>query len=402
MSFLSQEITASGGTVNPYVFGQTLSLSIFSSGAITLAASFDITPSTDVSGATFRVRWNADVTLSTFSVTICGKKINQDQVNQTGTFDCYYDGSAWSVQYFADGTDLPQQAQGVTAVAVPTSGTLTLVAGVDTTNQRLVGSPTTLVAGYNVTASTTGVKAGSTFVIEIGGGVTIGANAFTVFGITISASQALNGGVFVNAVFDGSVWRGIQSSLPVNVSDLTAQAALTVVANATNASASPTAFAFGTDGGVLQRSGTSLVTSLLTDTNFSASLGVLKKAEVSVSSAAILTGFASPVSIVAAPGAGLINIPVFWFNKCNYGTTTYLANLNGSLYNSGGAAAFMTISNLLANTSTIYRESLITAFGTASSRAVENAAIVFQVETGNPTTGDGTIDMVVYYITLAS
>ena len=169
MTYLPITLTASGITFDNFLGQNNYGNVVVSSSAITLVGNVVINPSVAIGDASFRIIWNADVTLSTFSVTICGKTINQDQVNQSGLFDCYYNGSAWSVQYIADGTDLPQQAQGVTAVAVPTSGTLTLVAGVDTTNQRLVGSPTTLVAGYNVTASTTGVKAGSTFVIEIGG-----------------------------------------------------------------------------------------------------------------------------------------------------------------------------------------------------------------------------------------
>jgi len=400
MTFVPIEITSLGGAFNNLAGGSTpVNVRVFTSGSVTLAGNVTIIPSTAISGMSFSIRWEAEVTLSTFSVTICGVTINQDQVNQTGTFDCYYDGSAWSVLYYADGTDLPQEAQGVTSVVVPTSGTLTLVAGVDTKNQRLVGSPTTLVAGYNVTASTSGVKAGSTFVIDVAGGVTIGANAFTVFGLTISAAQALNGGVSVTATFDGTVWRAVQSSLPVNATDLTAQAALSVIANATNASASPTAFAFGTDGGVLQRSGTSLVASLLTEANFNAKTFPLKYEAIPISSPEILTGFASPVTILAGV-AGKINIPILVVWETTYNAATYAANLNALITTNGKSTPVIQQNGLLGFTSSGYAVTSVLAGGVYQDRLAVNTALEFSVGTGNPTVGDGTITIHLFYVQL--
>lgn len=400
MSYTAITLTASGGTFDNYVgYNSYANILILTSSPVTLTGNVVINPSTATLGSSFKVRWNGVVTLSTFSVTICGVTINQDQVNQSGTFDCYYDGSAWSVQYFADGTDLPQEAQGVNAVTVPTSGTLTLVAGVDKKYQRLVGSPTTLVAGYNVTASTSGVKAGSQFLVEVGGSVTNSGNAFTVFGVTISDAQALNGGVLVTATFDGSVWRGVQTSLPLSASQLTAQAALSVVANATNASASPTAFTFGTDGGVLQRSGTSLVASLLSEANFNAKTFPLKYEAIPISSPEILTGFSSPVTILAGV-AGKINVPVLVVWETTYNAATYAANLNALITTSGKTDPIIQQNGLLGFTASGYAVTQVLGVGAFQDRVAVNTALEFSVGTGNPTTGDGTLTIHLFYVQL--
>lgn len=402
MSFIRQQITASGGTVDPFNFGGTyLSYEIWSSGSITLSTSFAITPSTDIAGAFFTVRWEADVTLAAFSVTICGEVINQDQVNQSGTFTCFYDGSAWQVQYFADQTDTPQNAQGNTNVTVPTSGTLTLTAGKDTMFQRFVGSPTVLAGNYVVTANTTGVKAGAMFYCYIGGSVTIGANSFTVFGVSLSATDASNGGLYVIAYYNGSSWIGAATSRQVSAADLSAQAALTVVANATNASAQPTAVPFSTDYGVLQRIGTSLVTSLLSYNNFNETdtFG-LRYTSTAISSAAILTSFGSPVSVVQKI-TGKTLIPILFAIEGTYNAATYAANLNIKLAADTAAVSLAEQNGLLGFTSD-FTTILYPVHDTSSfnPNTVFEKDIQFSTKTGNPTTGDGTLIVKTWYIAI--
>jgi len=400
MSFLTTTITASGGTIDPYVgFSSVTNVLAITASPVTLTSSLSIIPSVLFEGARFSVRWNADVTIATFSVSICGNVVNQDQVNQSGTFDCYYDGSAWTVYYSADETDQPQEAQGVTAVTVPVSGTLTLVAGKDAANQRLVGSPTTLSAAYTVTAATSGVKAGTTFWVEVGAGVTIGANAYTVFGVALNASQALAGGVLIKATYDGSAWNGVATSNPITGADLSPQAALTVLANATNASASPTAFSFGTDFGVLQRSGTSLVTSLLTASNFGSSLSAVKVSSTSISSAQILTGFTTPIQLLAGTG-GVTNVPLFAIFETTYGSATYAANLDVVITSAGSASNAMQQSGLLGFTASGFAYTNKLIVGSYAEQLTKGAATNLSVLTGNPTTGDSTMIVHLIYISI--
>ena len=400
MTYLPITLLAAGISFDNYLGQNSYGNVLVNSSAITLVGNVVINPSVSIGGASFKVRWNADVTLSTFSVTICGITINQDQVNQSGTFDCYYDGSAWSVQYFADGSDLPQNAQGSTAVTVPVSGTLTLTAGVSTQYQRLVGAPTILAGNYNVTAGTSGVKAGSSFIIEIAGGVTTGSNTFTVFGVSISAQQALNGGVTVNAYFDGSVWRATQTSKPITAADLGSQAALSVVANATNASASPSALAFANDGDVLVRAGAALAAQKLSTSNFDTSTFPLKYIPYNLSSSEILNSFSSPVTILAGV-AGVTHVPVLVVWETTYGSIAYATNTNAIISAAGGSTQVIQQNGLLAFSASGFAVNSIVSVGSFQTQIVKGAALRFSTLTGNPTAGDSTIKIHLFYIDVA-
>ena len=390
-------LLSTGGTFDNAIGPFYYDLNIYTTSNITLTSSFSVTPSINIDGASFKVLWNADVTLGGFTVTICGQTINQDQVNQSGTFECYYDGSAWIVQYFADGSDQPQNAQGVTSVNVPTGGTLTLTAGVSTQYQRLVGSPTTLLSNYQVTAGTSGVKPGSSFIIEIAGGVTTGANTFTVFGVSISPQQALNGGVTVNAYFDGVVWRATQTSKPITASDLGSQAALSVVANATNASASPSALAFANDGDVLVRAGTALIAQKLSTSNFDTSTFPLKYVSYNLSSSEILNSFSSPVTILAGV-AGVTHVPVLVVWETTFNSVAYATNTNAIISAAGGSTQVVQQNGLLAFSASGFAVNSIVSVGSYQTQIVKGADLEFSTLVGNPTAGDGTIKIHLFYI----
>ena len=302
MNYFKQQITSAGVTLdNSTPIGQVYSVLAYTTAPVTLLGNVVINPVSILAGTevSFSLRWEANLTLSSFNVVIAGITLSQDQVNQTGTFSCYYDGTSWSVQYFADGKDQPQAAQGVTDIPVPVGGTKTLTAGVDAAYQRLTG-PVTLTSAYTVIANT-GVKAGSQFQIEIAGPITLNGNALTVFGVSINANQALNGGVIIFATFDGiSTWVAASTSRPISTADIDPVTALSVMGNATNASAAPTNIPFSIDYGVLQRNGTTLTTGLLTASNFDSSIPVMQLAVTSLTSAQILASFTTPIQILAA------------------------------------------------------------------------------------------------------
>jgi hypothetical protein len=400
MNIIPNQITASGGTLDNYVFSEYANLYLFSSGAITLTSSFSITPSTNVSGAFFTVRWNANVTLGGFTTTICGITINQDQLNQTGTFECYYDGSAWSVQYFADGTDLPQNAQGYTSVSVLVSGTLTLTAGASTVNQRLVG-PTVLAGNYNVTAGTSGVKAGSEFMITIGGGVTIGSNTFTVFGQSISASDALNGGALVIATFDeaAGVWRSIYVNKEVAINQLASIAALSVIANATNASAIPTAVSAASNGGVFMRRSNALGFNPIASDNFTSSTDTLplKYLAVTINSANVLTSFATPVNILNSTTAGGLPIIQSVLFGMSSGGSAYSSHTNIGIRPVGGSDDICSYNGALAISGTDFYALELIPNAPAVGGIVFGNDIEFYTKTGNPTGGTRSVLLMIIY-----
>jgi hypothetical protein len=352
--------------------------------------------------SSFSLRWEANLTLSTFSVVIAGVTLAQDQVNQNGTFSCYYDGTAWSVQYFADGKDQPQAAQGVTNVPVPVGGTLTLTAGVDAAYQRLTGT-VTLTSNYTVTAGTTGIKAGSQFQIEIAGGITIGANTLTVFGVSINANQALNGGVIIFATFDGTSWVAASTSRPVSTADITPMVARTIMGNASSATSAPTDIAFPTDFGVLQRNGTTLTTGLLTASNFDTTSIVANRVSITtLTSAQILTLGTTPIVIVPASGVNTVNVISSVTVTCNFNTTAYDTSTNVSAYYAAGTISYFVGIDLLGFTGSGISKLFSNDSAVQQFQLVSNAPLLLQADLGDPMTGDGTIKVTVVYQTIQS
>jgi hypothetical protein len=401
MTYLPITLTASGITFDNFLGQNNYGNVVVSSSAITLVGNVVINPSVAIGDASFRIIWNADVTLSTFSVTICGFVISQDQLNQTGTFDCYYDGSAWSVQYFADGTDRPQMYYGVNSFAIPTSGTITLVAGVDKYYQRGVGSPTTLVAGLDITASTSGVKDGAQFFYEVGSGVTIGANAYTAFGQTILASDALNGGAMVIATFDATatVWRSVYINKEVAISQLSTIAALSVLANATNATAVPTAVNAASNGNVLMRRSNALSFAAIASDNFQGSSDSLplKYLAVLIPSADVLTSFATPVTIldsVAAGGLPIIQSILFGMTS---GGSAYATNTDIGIRPVGGSDDICSYTGALAIGGTDFYALELIPNAPAVGGVVFGNDIEFYTKTGNPTGGTRNVLIMIIY-----
>jgi len=396
---LTYQLTASGGTLDNYINATYPDIYITSSGAITMTSSFSITPSVDVDYARFRVIWEAEASLSTFSITICGEVISQDQVNQPGFFECFYDGSAWSVYYFPDGTNLPQNAPGANVTTVPVGGTITLVPGVDKVNQRFVGGPTTLTSNLTITASTVGVRAGAEFNVIIDSGTTLGGNTMTVFNENINAAQALSGGVEARAYYDGATWRGVLTSKPISASELNPQAALSVVANATNASASPSPLAFANDGDVLVRAGTALIAQKLSTSNFNTSTFPLKYISYNLSSSEILNSFSSPVTILAGV-VGFTHVPVLVVWETTFNSIAYATNFNGAIRATGSANPAIVQNGILGFLVSGLAMTPISTVGSFAQQIIKGANLEYFTQVGNPTAGDGTIKIHLFYITI--
>jgi hypothetical protein len=403
MNYYPLPITSAGVTFDPNLgFGIIANPLVTTLAPVTLLNNVVIAPTTTAGQEmSFSVRWEANLTLSTFSVVIATVSMAQDQVNQNGTFSCYYDGTAWSVQYFADGKDQPQAAQGVTDIPVPSvGGGVLLTAGVDTAYQRLTG-PVTLTSSYSIGANI-GVKAGSQFQIEIAGGITIGANTLTVFGISINANQALNGEVIILATFDGiSTWVAASTSRPVSTADITPIVARTVMGNASNVTAAPTDIAFPTDFGVLQRNGTALTTGLLTASNFdTTSVLATQVAIVTLTSAQILSSNTTPITILASPGVGRANIVSSILASCTFVTTAYTTNLDVNVYAVGGTAKLFERADLLGFTSSGIDQLYPLEVLTSEFQNAANSAINFATSVGDPLAGDGTITLRIIYQTI--
>lgn len=402
-------VTNIGATINPNtgIYDAFVNPYIVTNAPITLVGNITINPTAPSVASYFEVRWEAEVTLSSFSVVICGETIAQDCVNQPGTFSCYYDPSAspaaWTVQYFPDYIEKPQENPGVELRAVPTSGTLTLTAGVDKAYQVFTGSPTTLLGNYTVSANT-GAKDGSMFLIEIGGSVTLSGNNFNVFGLNIPQGVATSGNAMVIATYNatGSAWRAVLVNKEVALANIAQQAALTVLGNPTNATANVAAIAAAANGQVLMRSANTLQFALLTPDNFSNTAAATELANANISSAEILDLFSNPIEVLAAPDSSNLNFVYGFIVTTSIGSpnTPYATNTDLEFYYVGSGEVLATAAGILAFSGVVNTAVYpVTPAGAAGN--VTNQAIAVRAASGNPTAGTGTISIRTIYSTIS-
>lgn len=123
--------------------------------------------------------------------------------------------------------------------------------------------------------------------------------------------------------------------------------------------------------------------------------------KVSLSSAQILALNATPQGLVAAPGAGKVIQPLFYLINYTYGTITYATNTNMRFYYQGIPTLGVVSNSMLTRTASyMMRQTSASttafAFDLAGNNPT-NKALVVDVETGNPTAGDGIVDIYITY-----
>lgn len=112
--------------------------------------------------------------------------------------------------------------------------------------------------------------------------------------------------------------------------------------------------------------------------------------ELLIPSAQVLTSFASPVQILPAPGAGYAWEVVSASGKLAFGTTPYATNTNLLLIIDTGTTGQIRSTGFLAAASTTFK-----LLGPNEGDLIENKALMFMTQTGNPTAGDS--DITIYY-----
>lgn len=128
---------------------------------------------------------------------------------------------------------------------------------------------------------------------------------------------------------------------------------------------------------------------------------VTRYIKTSLSSAQILALHASPITLVAAPGAGKLIVPLsavyyYHFVSAAYATQTQLRLLLGA----SGVAIDTTTDNILAEVSNRLDVRSMSASGGGYSNTIvdsPNAALTITVPTANPTAGDSTVDVYIIY-----
>jgi hypothetical protein len=120
--------------------------------------------------------------------------------------------------------------------------------------------------------------------------------------------------------------------------------------------------------------------------------------KVSVSSAEILALNSSPKQLLAAPGSGKLYEITGILCRMNFGTAAYAANTTLQVLYSGANLVVGTNSNIINATISKTGKMILSAISAAgSTQYLENTALNVNVGGGNPTTGDGTLDIYITY-----
>lgn len=116
--------------------------------------------------------------------------------------------------------------------------------------------------------------------------------------------------------------------------------------------------------------------------------------KVSLTSAEILALNTTPKTLIAAGGTGTVIVPISILCNFTYGTTTYATFTSGRF-------KFFAISGNIASNSIIGSVSNIISIqpivSTSFSTLPINTAFIYDISSGNPTTGDGTLDIYITY-----
>lgn len=393
--YILYNITTSGGTLN---VGTGSFILVNSSTTIALTSSFSIVPIVPLFPfVKTTIRWQANVLLNGFTVTIGGIQLPQDQINQPGTFELMYDGSGYTLQYFPDFSERPQEVFGVTTVNVPSiGGTLVISPGEDKRTYVLTASPpVTLSSNYTVSGSTTtgtpplSVTDGSSIRVVISGGITIGSNTFTVFGHSISAYDCLNGGVEVyaeyNATTSSYVSTYINKNVPLEKLDTTGLGS-------------------GDDGKVVtyDNSIKEFVASYLSSSNFGVNFKGINFTETYITSGQLLTSNTTPITLLSPSGSLTeVEVPIMFVLRYKYGSTAYTTNTTIDIEYTGPAATELVASkNCLGFTVTGIDFLPPASVGTPHVRITPNYSLQLSTRTGDPLAGDGDLIVYTYSITL--
>lgn len=118
-----------------------------------------------------------------------------------------------------------------------------------------------------------------------------------------------------------------------------------------------------------------------------------------ITTAEILTGFSTPVTVLAAQGAGTfiqIISPIIW--KFNFAGAAFATNVSSRVYYNSTVSVFaplMDASTIIGIANSRYQFNPITVMDFQTSLG-ENVPITWQVSTGNPTAG-GTSTLTIHF-----
>ena len=126
--------------------------------------------------------------------------------------------------------------------------------------------------------------------------------------------------------------------------------------------------------------------------------GNVQAAELSIPTASVLTLNATPLEIVAAPGAGYaIEVVAASFYSA-FVSAAYATNTTMQLINDTATTAqFDVLINYTVTNHRKFGTVALTAGGAAATQIISNKSLKVKVATGNPTAGDSDIKVYVLY-----
>ena len=123
-------------------------------------------------------------------------------------------------------------------------------------------------------------------------------------------------------------------------------------------------------------------------------LSDMKISDVTIPTASVLVGNGTPYTVVTAPAAGYILIPVKFFIFLDYAGVAYATNTDFR-FEINGVAVSATNTTILPGTADRYTTMEPVDYDTTTSLLAQ--AIKFEVQTGNPTAGTSNIRVVTIY-----
>ena len=126
--------------------------------------------------------------------------------------------------------------------------------------------------------------------------------------------------------------------------------------------------------------------------------GVIYSASLSIPTASVLTLFATPLDIVAAPGAGYaIEVVAASFYSA-FVSAAYATNTTMQLINDTATTAqFDVLINYTVTNHRKFGTVALTAGGAAATQIIENKSLKIKVASGNPTAGNSALNIYLLY-----
>jgi hypothetical protein len=122
---------------------------------------------------------------------------------------------------------------------------------------------------------------------------------------------------------------------------------------------------------------------------------------LTIPTAEVLTGNSAPVEVVGAV-AGKIIMPLFVLSTLTYNSVAYTTNLRTQIIYDGATDALLeTPTQFLSGTTTkTILMNVNNINGVTDTQVLDNAALLWKVETGDPLAGDGSVTLNIVYVLL--